>query len=255
MKQGLSVLMLVASVPFASFAETHHDIKVPSLQAGHYTGPIRSIEREYSYDMSDRKYTELSLYNEAGDLQSRTRTNSKGKFVFSLTNTFNEAGCYINEQVEDYYEKRTNDFEIVLNAPTRKIAYKCRLTGTVEIATYDEHGYRISYTRKKRGKKTLTLTAYKRRDDHRSAQYIKYNDDGRVKYVSVYDWNDKGQLARSLVTYKSEKKKTLYEYEYLAVDPYGNWTQRLLQAYDMLDNKKKKYEKFETRTFEYYDEN
>ncbi len=255
MKPLLYILILFSALYCPVYAQVSHlDIKVPSIVAGHYSGPVKSIEREYNFDMSDRKYKEVSLYNEVGDLQSRTRSDSKGKTVFFYTNTYNEAGCLIRQRVEDLREKTTNDYEIVLNVPARKIAYCCKITGDVEVATYDTHKYRISYTIKKTGGKALPTSAYKRRDDHKLSQYIKYNDKGRVKYMSIYDWNEKGQLGRSMVTYKTEKKKTLYVYEYLQVDKHGNWTQRLLQAFDMLDDKKKKYEKFETRRYEYHEE-
>jgi hypothetical protein len=144
--------------------------------------------------------------------------------------------------VEDIREKTTNDYTIVLNVPSRKIAYQCKLTGEVEVISYNEEKYRISATMKKKGKKTLPFSRYERNPDNKKKTYTRYNEDGRMKYVIIYDWKDQQHIAR-----------TFNIYEYLSIDEYGNWTQRLLQSYDMLDGKKKKFEKFSTRKIEYYE--
>jgi hypothetical protein len=254
MNQLLTVITCFVALPHMLMAEpTHLDISVPSRVENDFFGPVKTVTTEYNYDMSERKYKEIHLYDEAGNLKSRTKWNSKGEITYFATNTFNEAGCLTNQRVENIREQTTNDYDVVLNVPARKMAYRDKITGEVEIFEYNKSKYRTSATIKKKGKKTLPMSLYKRTPDNRKETYTRYNEDGRPKYSIVYKWNDQNLLDRTLVTYKTEDKKNLNVYEYLNIDKHGNWTQCLLQCYDMLNNKEKKFEKFSKRTFEYYE--
>jgi len=254
MKPLLSILILLSALYSPLSAQvTHLDIKVPDRVNSGFFGPVKKVVTEYNYDMSDRKYKEVRAYDKWGNLESRTKWDSKGKMTYLATNTFDEAGCFINQRIEDIRNKSTNDYEIVLNAPTRKIAYLCKVTGEVEVLSYNENKYVISATIKKRRGKTQPQSAYERNPDNSKKTYTRY-EDGRLKYTVVYDWNEQGLLKRSLYTYKTEKKKSLVVYEYLSIDEHGNWTQSLYQSLDILDGKKKNFEKFSKREIEYYEE-
>ncbi len=252
--RNILALSFVLSLPAFAEEATHLDIAVPSRTASGFFGPVKKVVTEYSYDMSERKFKEVRHYDKFGNLESRTKFDPKGKISYAATNFFNSADCLIRQRVENIREKTINDYEIVLNAPTRKIAYRCKLTGEIEVATYEENKFNSSNTIKKRGGKTLPLSRYQRTPDNKTKLYTSYNEKGRPKYVVAYEWNDQGLKARTLVTYKTEKRKDLNVYEYLSLDEHGNWTQCLHQSFDMLDNKKKKFEKFSTRTIEYYED-
>ena len=180
--------------------------------------------------MSEHKLKEARLYDEAGNLTSRTKWNSKGETTYFVTNTFDEAGCFINQRVEDVRGKTTNDYEIVLNIPARKIAYRCKITGELEILEYNEDGYRISATIKKKSQKTTPLSSYKRGTDNKKLLYTRYNEKGYVKYTTAYDWNDRQLISRSLETNRGKDRKSLNVYDYLNIDEQGNWIQCLMRC-------------------------
>ena len=255
MKKTLTAIaILTALLSDASAQKNHLEIKVPDLVASGFFGPIKKVVTEYSYNMSDRKYKEVHLYDEAGNLQSRTKWNLKGEITYFATNTFNEAGCFINQRVEDVREKTTNDYEIVLNVPSRKIAYSDKITGEVEILTYNESKYLMSATLKKKEKKTMPLSSYKRGPENQKRLYTRHNDKGRVKYTTAYEWNDGQLISRTLYTNKEKNSKNLILYEYPSIDKYGNWTQCLKQSLDLKKNKEKEYEKISIRTLEYFED-
>ena len=112
MKTTLTALVLQSILLPAVFAQgTHLDIKVPDREAGDFFGPVKKVVTEYNYDMSDRKFKEVRLYDEAGNLKSRTKWDPKDEITYFATNTFDETGCFINQRVEDLGE---NLEEVVL---------------------------------------------------------------------------------------------------------------------------------------------
>lgn len=253
MKRTLAAIL--AALPLAALAEgTHLDIKVPDRVATGFFGPVRKVVTEYSYGMSDRKYKEIRLYDEAGNLESRTKWDTKGKITYLATNVFDSAGCFINQRVEDVRGGNTNDYRIVLDFPSRKIAYCDRISGDVEVLQHNEAKYLVSATIKEKGKKTRRLSAYKRGPDNRKLLYTRYNEKGRVKYTRAYDWNDRQLEARTLYTNKEKDSKSLNVYEYPKIDGHGNWLQCLMQCLDMKKNKERKFEKISRRTIEYFEE-
>jgi hypothetical protein len=253
MKRALTTLVLQTILLCSAPAQqTHLDIKVPGRVAGGFFGPVKRVVTEYNYDMSDRTYKEERLYDETGNLNSRTKWDSKGKITYFATNTFDEAGCFINQRTEDIRAKTTNDYTIILNIPTRKIAYRDKISGEIEVIEYNEAKYQISATIKEKGKATLPMSSYKRGPDNAKQLYTRYNDKGRVKYMIAYKWNDQKLISRTVITDKEKDSKDLNVYEYLHIDKHGNWTQCLLQCLDMKKNKERKFEKFSKRTIEYY---
>ena len=243
------VLVLSTLSLSAPAQETHLDIKVPGRVASGYFGPVKKVVTEYSYDMSDRKYKEIRLYDEAGNLESRTKWDTKGKITYFATNVFDSAGCFINQRVEDVREKTTNDYRIVLDFPSRKISYCDRISGNVEVLKYNEDKYFISATIKEKGKKTQKQSLYKRGPDNQKLFYTRYNERGRVKYTIAYDWNDQHLEARTLYTNKEKDSKSLNVYEYPKIDEHGNWLQCLMQCLDMKKNKEKKERKKKKKQF------
>lgn len=253
-RNWVGVALWVALPILAPAQKTHLDIKVPSRVTSDFFGPVKKITTEYNYNMSDRKYKEIILYDEAGNLKSRTKWDSKGEITYFATNTFDATGCFINQRVEDVREKTTNDYVIVLNIPSRKIAYRDKITGEVEVFEYNESKYRTSATIKKKGRKALPLSAYKREPDNQKQLYTKYNEKGRVEYTIAYKWNDQKLKSRTLVINREKETQDLHLYDYLNIDQHGNWTQCLMQCFDMKKKKKKRYEKFSKRTLEYFED-
>lgn len=251
LQQTLTVLT-VLTLPLSLSAQTHLDIAIPAREEGGFHGPVKKVVTEYNYNMSDRKYKEVRLYDEAGNLLSRTDQNSKGEILYFATNTFSSAGCLINQRVEDVRAKTTNDYEVVINLPTRKMAYRDRISGDVEILEYNEGRHRTSVMIIKKGKKPLPYSAYKRKPNQEKLLYTKYNEKGRVRYTVAYEWNDRKLRSRTLITDKEEGSKNLNVYDYIKFDQRGNWTQCLKECLDMKKDKKKLYEKFSQRTIEYY---
>ncbi|MDF7805824.1 hypothetical protein P4E94_00135 [Pontiellaceae bacterium B12219] len=253
MRLYVYLLCVSAVLPSAAQADTSHlDIARSSRETASLQGPVMKVEEEYAYELSDRKYREIRAYDEAGNLKYRKKFNYKDELTYFATNTFNEAGCMIRQRVEDIRHGTTNDYDIVLNVPTRQMAYQCRITGDIEIVTYNPDRCNTSTTIKRKRKKPLPYSKYKRDSDNVSLSYTRYDEDGRVKYVSVYRHDDQQRLTRAAISYKQEDRKDLNEYEYLAVDAYGNWTQRLLKIKTIQDGTEKNYDKFSTRTIEYY---
>ena len=253
MKRALTAIVAQTILLPAAFAQqTHLGIAIPSRVSSGFFGPVKKVVTEYSYDMSEHKFKEAHLYDEAGNLTSRTKWDSKGETTYFATNTFDEAGCFINQRVEDVRGKTTNDYEIVLNIPARKIAYRCKITGELEILEYNEAGHKISAKIKKKSQKTTPLSSYKRGTDNKKLLYTRYNEKGYVKYTTAYDWNDRQLISRSLETNREKDRKSLNVYDYLNIDEQGNWIQCLMRCLDMKNNKEKKFEKFSKRTIEYF---
>jgi hypothetical protein len=251
MRLYLYILSLLTLPVFAEIS--HLDIRNPSLVAASLNGPIKKISEEYNYATSDRKYREIAAYDKAGNLTYRRKQNHKDEITFFMTNTYNEAGCQVRQIVDDKKNNEKFDYEIILSPETRQVAYKCRLTGEIEIVTYNADKYRMNATVKKKAKKRVPLSKYKRGPDNRTKSYTRYDDNGRVKYITVSERDEEGRLMRAVTTYKREKRNTTNQYEYLEDDELGNWTQRLLKMVVVKDGEEKIYEKFTMRMIEYYD--
>lgn len=98
MKTVLTTIVLLAFLPCAASAQQAHlEIAVPARVASAFFGPVKKVETEYNYDMSDRKFKEVREYDRAGNLKYRTKGDSKGEITYFATNTFDEAGCFINQ--------------------------------------------------------------------------------------------------------------------------------------------------------------
>ena len=154
----LYLYFLILMTPLATFsAQTHLDIRNCSLISSSLKGPVKRITEEYNYELSDKKYWEIRDYDEQGNLTHRTKWDYKDKITYTVTNSYNEAGSFIRQQVEDLRKKTANDYEIILSPATRQIAYKCRLTGEIEVVSYDEDKYKMGGTVKKKGKSRSIL--------------------------------------------------------------------------------------------------
>jgi hypothetical protein len=210
------------------------------------------VEEEYAYDMSDKKYKEIREYDEAGNLKYRKKFNYKDQMTYFATNTFNAAGCMIRQRVENISNNSTNDYDIVINVPTRQMAYQCKITGDIEIETYNPDRFAMATTIKHPGKSPLPYSKYNRNSDNVSLSYTRYDEEGRIHYISIYGHDDQQRVTRVVTSYKREDRKDLDEYEYLAVDEFGNCTPRLLKMKTIKDGTEKSYDKFSTRTIEYY---
>lgn len=238
---------------YAQADPSHLDIRQPSLVAARLQGPVKKITTEYSYQMSDRKYREEAEYDTSGNLLYRKKWDYKDNLTLFVTNSYNEAGCLTRQIVDDVKKKEKFDYDIVLSPETRQLAYKCKLTGEIEVVTYNDDKFRLNATIKRKGKKNVPLSTYARDANNQIKSYTRYDDDGRIDYTTYSKYDDQGRLKKSVIVYKQEKKKTENTYEYLSSDDHKNWTQRLLKIMVTEEDETKNYDKFTSRTIEYYE--
>ncbi len=249
-------LIAVASLPILAFAqETHLDIKVPDRIENDLFGPVKKIVTEYSYNMSDRNYKEERVYDEQGNLLTRTKWNTKDEISLFVTNSYNEAGCHTHYRFEKAGEGVTNEYEVVINVPSRKIALTSPKSGEIEIQEYSPAKYHMATKRMDKNRKPISYSQYKRRADNKAVQYLAYDKRKRIKYSIALGWNDDNLQSKELYHDREDGSKLLEVFEYLSTDQHGNWLQCLTQAYNLKGSKKEKAgEKFSKRTIEYFEE-
>lgn len=249
----LSTILFSALLPALAHAQTHLDVKVPDRLEHDLFGPVKSVLTEYSYNLSDRSYKEELVFDAAGNLLSRTKWDSKGAVTRFTTNTYDAAGCFVAQRVENRGKAGTNECDVVLNLPARKIALRDRKSGDVEIRAYSEAKYHLHTERMDKAKKPLSSNAFKRRPDHKETEYVSCDERGRAVYTVAFGWTESNLLEKELIQHNEKKTRTLTENEYLATDAHGNWTQCLAQTYKLeRSGKEKDYEKFLKRTIEYH---
>jgi hypothetical protein len=246
-------LIVFFVVGTTTFATTHLAIAQPSRNAYSLKGPVKTVTEEYDYEMSDKKYKEIREYDVAGNLLHRKKWDYKDQLLYFSTNRYNEAGCLVSRRVENIRNKTTNDYEIVLSVSTHQLAYQRKTDGKVEIMTYDTDKWHISTAIKRKGKKILPYSKSKRDADHKLITYTKYDDNGRLEYTSAYKRDAETHLLSMATSYKKEDRRERNDYEYLAFDTYGNWTQRLKKTIRVIEGEEKQFEKFSVRKFEYFE--
>ncbi len=251
---GMVILM---ALPFLAIAqETHLDIKVSDRVENDLFGPIKKVVTEYSYNMSDRNYKEERIYDEQGNMLSWTKWGPKDEITLFVTNAYNEAGCHTTYRVENAGKGETNEYEVVINVPSRKIALNNSTSGEIEIQEYSPAKYHMGTKRMDKNRKPLSYSQYKRRADNKEFQYLSYDKRKRIKFSIAIDWNDDNLQSRELYHNRESGSKLLEVFDYLKTDPYGNWIQCLTQAYNLKGSKKEKAgEKFSKRTLEYFEDN
>lgn len=247
--------VLVALPLLVTAQETHLDIKVSDRIENDLFGPVKKVVTEYSYNMSDRNYKEERIYDERGNMLSQTKWGPKDEITLFVTNSYNAAGCHTLYRIENAKKGETNEYEIVINVPSHKIALNNSASGEVEIQEYSLAKYHMTSKRMDKNRKPASYSQYKRRPDHKEFQYLSYDKRKRIKFSIAIDWNADDNLQfRELYHNRETGSKLLEVFEYLSKDSYGNWTQCLTQAYKLTGSKKEKAgEKFSKRTFEYFE--
>lgn len=255
-RRTLLVVLCIAAIPLLLPAEeTHLDIKVPSCVENDLFGPVKKVTTEYSYNMSDRSYKEELQYDDRGNLLSKTKWDRDGDLSFFSTNHYNSAGCRTLYRIENPRKGSTNEYEVIINVPARKIALRDLKSGEVELREYSPAKYHLTTRTVAKNKKRVSSSQFKRRADNKEKQYISRDEHNRVRYSVAIDWNDNKLQSRELIIDREDDSKTLKTFKYQSTDQHGNWTQRLTVAHDAKSSDKKMiYEKFSTRTIEYHGE-
>lgn len=248
-------MVLLVAVPFLSTAqETHLDIKVSDRVENDLFGPVKKVVTEYSYNMSDRNYKEERVYDKQGNMLSHTKWGPKDEITLFVTNGYNETGCHTLYRVENVKKGVTNEYEVVINVPSRKIVLNNSTSGEIEIQEYSPAKYHMTTKYMDKNRKPVSYSQYKRRADHKELQYLSYDKRKRIKLSIAIDWNDDNLQSRELYHNRETGSKLLEVFEYLSTDQHGNWLQCLTQAYNLTGSKKEKAgEKFSKRTFEYFE--
>lgn len=250
----MPIAMLAALTALAQ--ETHLEIKVPDRVEYDLAGPVKRILVDDCTNLSDKHKKEERRYDLAGNLLTKTCWNSKDEISFALTNSYNADGCFVSWHSENPEQKKTNDWEVLLNPPTHQIAMRNLGNGDTSVYTYSPEKYLMHYKKVDKDKKTIRSSRYRRRPDHKEAEYTSFDEKNRPVYTYNYRWTaDPLFIDRESVRYHQEDKSRLHTYEYLKVDAHTNWTQRIFIRYKTDGSKQEKmYETTTLRTIEYFEE-
>ncbi len=257
-KKTLTVTtVLLAALSSTLCAEkTHLDIKVPNIVEGDLFGPVKAVETDNCFNMSNKHTKEKREYDTSGNLLVETDWNRDGELDSTTTNYYDENGCYTGQYYIDHDEGETNNWEVILNPATRQIAKRDKKTGATILRTYSPEKYLVHFKQLDKEKKLIKASRTKRREDNRESEYVKLDNKNRPLYTYYFMWDDRGFIEKERVRYHQEKKERLHTYDYLKVDGHGNWTQRLMIRYDVGGkDKTKMYEKLTVRTIEYFEDN
>jgi hypothetical protein len=217
---------------------------------------VKSVETEVCKNVSDERTKTRTEYDESGNAVVTLNWNSDGELTNTSTNFYDEHGCYYRR----YYiglEKKgvTNDWEVILNPETRQIAMKNDRTGSFSIRTYSPEKRLLHYRFMDKEKKLKSASRNKWNTAGQRSEFVKLDEKNRPLYTYWFKWKENGFIDKERQRYHQEKKERLHDYEYLAVDERGNWTQQLLIRYDIAKKEKKKvYEKTTVRTIEYFED-
>ncbi|RKX39849.1 MAG: hypothetical protein DRP64_13620, partial [Verrucomicrobia bacterium] len=234
MKRPLIAIAILAALPPGAFAqETHLDIKVPDTVESDFFGPIKSVETDTCYNMSDKHLKEIRSYDANGNLLGEMDWNYEGELTSSKTNYYNERGCLTEYRFIDHKDGETNHWEVILSPPTRQIAKRNKKTGTTDLRTYSPEKYLLHYKKTDKKKKLVKASRTQRREDNRETEYTRFNQGNRPLYTYYFQWDDRGFVTKERLRYHQEKKERLHTYDFLKVDEHGNWTQRLMTRYDV----------------------
>ncbi len=256
MKIQPTAIALLAALLSTTFAQdTHLDIRVPDTVESDLFGPIKSIETDTSYNMSTEHLKKVRSYDPSGNLLGEMNWNYAEELKSSRTNYFNEHGSLTEYRFIDHTDEETNYWEIILSPSTRQIAKRNKKTGTTKLRTYSPQKYQVQYKETDKQKKLIKASRTKRRADHRETEYTRIDQKNRPLYTYYFKWDDRGFITKERLRYHQEKKERLHSYDFLTVDAYGNWTQRLMIRYDVGGKEKTKIsEKLTIRMIEYFEE-
>lgn len=250
-----SLLFLLCGLAVA--APTHLDIAVPDRIRDNLKGPVKSVLEDTCRNESENHTKVLTEYDEDGNITAIKNWGGDGDLLNATTNHYDENGCFVSSRYESYGKKGiTNDWTVVLNPATRQIARKNGRTGAISLRTYSPAKRLLSYRYMDKGKKLKSASRNQwNTDSSRRTEFTKYDESNKPLYTYWFKWKGDGFIDKERQRYHQEKKERLHEYEYLAVDGHGNWTQQLMVRYDIggRGNKENVYECTTVRTIEYYD--
>lgn len=232
---------------------THLDIMVPDLMDTDLKGPVQSVELDVCINVSGKHTKELREYDKTGNLLKTSEWNSDGKLVNTTTYFYDDNGCYNRQLYIDFEDKRTNDWEIVLNLATHQIAMRNKRDGAVAIETFSPEKYLLSYRLVDKDKQLIMTSRSLRSEDNRRTEYTRFDEENRPLYTYYFKWKENGFIDMERQRYRQENKERLHTYDYLDVDEQGNWTQQLMVRYDIGGKEKEKvYEQITLRKIEYF---
>ena len=255
MRGLLLTIASIATLTSLAFAgETHLDIKVADTLEADLFGPVKSVEIDTCFNMSDKHIKEVRKYDTYGNLLTETEWNRDGEIDNTTTNYYDENDCYTGQSSIDSKEGTTNFWEIILNPATRQIAKRNKKSDATILRTYSPAKYLVYFKKLDGNKKLVKASRTKRRADNRETEYTRLDQKNRPFYTYYFKWDDRGFIDKERVRYHQEEKERLHTYDYLKVDEYGNWTQRLMIRYDIGEKDKTTvYEKLTIRTLEYFE--
>jgi hypothetical protein len=257
MKRCMTIFTLFSlSLTIVLGEESHLDIRYPARESSKLLGPVQSITTETNYNMSDEHLKVLTAYDRVGNLVNETEWDVEGELANTATNFYNDAGCYVRliytEFGEDGY---TSKWEVILSPDTRQIGMKNKSNGDTVVRTYSPERRLLSYRLTDRRKKLKRASKNKWNAEftHRT-QFVSYDENNRPLYTYYFKWKDNGFVDMKRQRQHQDKKEFLEDYEYLAVDGHGNWSQQIMVRYDITGGGKEKvYERTTTRTIKYYE--
>jgi hypothetical protein len=256
-KQYLAIAFLAATFPaMLSAQQTHLDIKAPARMGAEVVGPVKSVETDLCKNVSDEHTRKRIEYDETGNTLTIVNWDSDDKLADTTTNFYDENGCFYRQQYIGFGKKGlTNDWEVVLNPETRQIAMKNKRTGSIIVRTYSPEKQLMHYRFMDKEKKQKSASRNTWNANNQRTEYVKYDERNRPLYTYWFKWKDNGFIDKERQRYQQEKKERLHDYEYLAVDDHGNWTQQLMVRYDIGGGEKEKvYERTTVRKIEYFEE-
>ena len=249
------VLASVFILPVAVFAQgSHLDIRRTDREVALLKGAVKSVETDTTVNVSGKHRKELEVYDEVGNLLFDTDWDNEGEMVDTITNFYDESGCFYRQLYIDFENDLTNDWSVILNPNTKQIAMKNQNNGDVIVRTYSPEKKLLHYRLLDKKKKLKSASRNKWNEKGQRAQYIKCDDRNKPLYTYYFKWKENGLIDKERQHYFQEKKERLHTYEYMLMDAEGNWTQRLMVRYDIGGKKRENvYEKTTVRTIEYFE--
>ncbi len=248
----LSMVLSLCGAFGALAQQTHLDIAVPSRVESDLFGPVKHMKIK-TKEMSTLKRSEERFYDKAGNLLTKTKWDKDNKVTYTVTNTFNEAGCLVHQRVKDIEDEKLEDLEVIINVKARKIAYRDLNTGEVEICAYSTQKFHMTSNKRTRDKKPISSFRYFRGSDNKETRWISSDEKGHAVTEARINWHPKGYPRTTRYIYHNKDNEILITYEYLTFDDYGNWTQRIEKSVADWNGKELKYDQIVTREIEYFE--
>ena len=253
MKHLITLAILIFVLPHVATAQTHLDIMVPDIKDTDLKGPVKSVMLKLCQNAADIYIWEKREFDRTGNLTFITEYDDDMKLMNRSEFIYDDNGCYVGMKYKDEEHDFESDWKVVLNPETRQIARQEKTDGRIGIETYSPEGYLVSYRLMGKNHEQIVATEYKRDEHNRKTRRTRIEGRKPV-YTFFYKWADNGFIDMEGQIYQKDKAKRRHTYEYLVVDKYGNWTQRIMVRYN-IDGREPvwMYEHTVVRTIAYYE--